>query len=96
MDRWKYGQEWWRRRATIDIVIDGAAGDEYEAAQGFPRWYGPDGAEHYMRADSIARSFQWVPVGAMQIDRANAMEQRSAPPEPVAQATDPRGNAGEI
>jgi hypothetical protein len=43
------------------MAIDGAAGgengDEYEAAQGFPRWYGPDGAEHYMRADSIARSF---------------------------------------
>ena len=34
------------------IVIDGAAGDQYEAAQGFPTWYGPYGAEHYMWAGS--------------------------------------------
>jgi hypothetical protein len=35
------------------IVIDRAAGDQYEAAQGFLTWYGPYGAEHYMWAGSI-------------------------------------------
>ena len=56
------------------IVIDGAAGDQYEAAQGFPTWYGPYGAEHYMRAGSTARSFQWIPGEETPIHRADAME----------------------
>jgi hypothetical protein len=56
------------------IAIDGAAGDQYEAAQGFPTWYGPYGAGHYMRAGSVARSFQWIPGGETPTDRANAME----------------------
>jgi hypothetical protein len=56
------------------VVIDGAAGDKYEAAQGFQGWYGSYGAEHHMRGGSIARSFQWVPGEAMPIGRAHAME----------------------
>ena len=56
------------------IVIDGAAGDKYEAAQSFQEWYGFYGAEHYMREGSIARSFPWVPGEDMPIDRAHSME----------------------
>jgi hypothetical protein len=59
------------------VVIDGAAGDQYEAAQGFPTWYGPYGAEHYMRAvarlldhssGSLAKRCRYT------IHRADAME----------------------
>jgi hypothetical protein len=60
--------------AGFYIVIDGAAGDRYEAAQGFQGWYGFYGAEHYMREGSIARSFPWVPGEDMPIDRAHSME----------------------
>jgi hypothetical protein len=58
------------------LITDGAADDgEYEPAQHFPTWYGEDGAEHHMRADSIARSFQCIPGEATPWDRANAMAQ---------------------
>ena len=48
------------------IIIDGGdsycqqSDDRYEAAQAFQEWYGFYGAEHHMRADSIARSFPWI------------------------------------
>jgi hypothetical protein len=80
---------------VIDGAADGEDGDEYEAAQHFPGWYGPDGAERHMRADSIARSFQWIPGEATPWDRADAMARGLHRQRPVSHSNDPRIATGE-
>jgi hypothetical protein len=56
------------------IVIDGASGDRYEAAQAYQEWYGFYGAEHHMQVGSIARPFPWIPGEDQPVDRAHSME----------------------
>ena len=61
------------------IIIDGGdshcqpSSDRYEAAQAFQEWYGAYGAEHHMRAGSIARCFPQIPGAAHPADRARRM-----------------------
>jgi hypothetical protein len=62
--------------ADYFIAIDGASCDgEYVAAQHFSTWYGEDGAENHVRADSITRSFQCRPGEVTPWDRVNEMAQ---------------------
>ena len=47
--------------------------DRYEAGEAFQEWYGAYGAEHHMRAGSIARCFPQIPGAAHPADRARRM-----------------------
>ena len=61
------------------VIIDGGdrhcqpAYDRYEAGGAFQEWYGAYGAEHHMRAGSIARCFPQIPGAAHPADRARRM-----------------------